>query len=308
MLDKLFRSFYAQNFPNDMEQQIEYFSIFGGLGFPLDVDLDVETLIKTKILDNYDQLYAQVLLLTMGDSHYHKLLSKIAQGDRRVYSAFAKANINEKEGLEALDMFKNNNLLSFEYTQESQKRIKKGQMIKRSLARHRISDKVRFTTPFLRFWFYFVYPFEHDIKHRHYEKFFNRFRERHNSYSSLVYEELSNLLLQKVYPEKIIHSHSYWDSKVEIDILARTEDEKIIVGECKWTNHKVNKKELHKIEDKCALIDLRPNVIALFSKRGFSKELSSLQSKELLLFSAQDYCVLLNNTSAEDIIKGFSLP
>jgi len=40
MLLKQFRSFYARNYPNDMERQIAYFSIFGGLEWQIDTDID----------------------------------------------------------------------------------------------------------------------------------------------------------------------------------------------------------------------------------------------------------------------------
>ena len=46
------------------------------------------------------------------------------------------------------------------------------------------------------------------------------------------------------------------DRKIEIDILIVTKDEKKYVAECKWRNHKVNKKELHKIHEKCEKLDL----------------------------------------------------
>jgi hypothetical protein len=75
------------------------------------------------------------------------------------------------------------------------------------------------------------------------------------------------------------------------------------VGECKWTNHTINKKELHKINDKCQRLGIEPTQIVLFSKRGFSKELRQMQGAKLALYSSEDFMALLKrnsqNTQAE---------
>jgi aspartate/tyrosine/aromatic aminotransferase len=100
-----------------------------------------------------------------------------------------------------------------------------------------------------------------------------------------------------------LSSGSYWDAKIEIDILTITNDEKIYVGECKWTNHKVNKKEFHKLNEKCQKLDILPSQIILFSKRGFSKELMSMQGKELALYSCEEFRALLKESSKERLIE-----
>jgi len=92
-----------------------------------------------------------------------------------------------------------------------------------------------------------------------------------------------------------LSSGSYWDRNVEIDILTITKDEKKYVAECKWRNHKVNKKELHKLYEKCEKLDLEPTQIVLFSKRGFSKELMEHQGFKLALYSSDDFQLLVKN-------------
>jgi hypothetical protein len=82
---------------------------------------------------------------------------------------------------------------------------------------------------------------------------------------------------------------------LEIDILTLTDDGSIYVAECKWTNHKVNKKELNKLEDKCEKLGISPTQIILFSKRGFSKELESMAGKEIALYKAKDFQALLKS-------------
>jgi len=302
-----FRSFYYRNYPDDMEIQINYFSVFGGLGWSIDTTKPMITLIKEHILDNFSTLNEKIDALTGNDSNNKRLLRALAIGDRRIFSAFNKAGLNNGNGGAALHYLQESGLISIEYSREEPaKSLNPKQKLKRSIARHRISHKVLFNQPFIRFWFYFIAPHTKDILQKNYEKLFESFQQKQNSYTSLVFEELSEVLLNyHIRDAQIISSGSYWDANIEIDILTITDDEKIYVGECKWTNHQVNKKELHKLYEKCERLDIEPNQIILFSKRGFSKELENQASKELALYSANDFISLVKNISQEDLIEEF---
>jgi len=302
-----FRSFYYRNYPDDMEIQINYFSVFGGLGWSIDTTKPMITLIKEHILDNFSTLNEKIDALTDNDSNNKRLLRALAIGDRRIFSAFNKAGLNNGNGGAALNYLQESGLISIEYSREEPaKSLNPKQKLKRSIARHRISHKVLFNQPFIRFWFYFIAPHTKDILQKNYEKLFESFQQKQNSYTSLVFEELSEVLLNyHIRDAQIISSGSYWDANIEIDILTITDDEKIYVGECKWTNHQVNKKELHKLYEKCERLDIEPNQIILFSKRGFSKELENQASKELALYSANDFISLVKNISQEDLIEEF---
>ncbi len=61
----------------------------------------------------------------------------------------------------------------------------------------------------------------------------------------------------------------------------------------------MNKKELAKLSEKCKLINLEPDIKALFSKRGFSNELKSMQDASLLLFDASDLELLLSKQAVK---------
>jgi len=302
-----FRSFYYRNYPDDMEIQINYFSVFGGLGWSIDTTKPMITLIKEHILDNFSTLNEKIDALTDNNSNNKRLLRALAIGDRRIFSAFNKAGLNNGNGGAALNYLQESGLISIEYSREEPaKSLNPKQKLKRSIARHRISHKVLFNQPFIRFWFYFIAPHTKDILQKNYEKLFESFQQKQNSYTSLVFEELSEVLLNyHIRDAQIISSGSYWDANIEIDILTITDDEKIYVGECKWTNHQVNKKELHKLYEKCERLDIEPNQIILFSKRGFSKELENQASKELALYSANDFISLVKNISQEDLIEEF---
>ncbi len=302
-----FRSFYFRNYPDDMETQIKYFATFGGLGWDVDTTKPIESLIQELILENFSLLNDKITELTLGEPSYKRLLHALAVGDRRIFSAFNRAGLNNGNGGAALNYLQEKDLISLEYSREEPARSlnPKGKL-KREVARHRISHKVLFSQPFIRFWFYFIAPHTKDILQNNYENLFKDFEIKHNSYTSLVFEELSEVLLNyHIRDAQILSSGSYWDANIEIDILTITDDEKTYIGECKWTNHKVTKKEFHKLIDKCEKLDIEPSQISLFSKRGFSKELSSMQGAELALYSSEDFSALVKNSSKDELIENF---
>ena len=302
-----FRSFYFRNYPDDMELQIEYFSVFGGLGVKVDTSRPIEELIQELILEKFDIYNNKIQNLILSDKKHTRLLRALANGDRRIFSAFNKAHLNNVNGGIALNYLQEKGLIQIEYSREEPARsLNPHGKLKREVARHRISHKVLFSHPFIRFWFYFIVPHVREIKENRYENFFKDFEKKKNSFTSLVFEELSEVLLNyHLRDSQILSSGSYWDAKIEIDILTITDSEKSYVAECKWKNHKITKKELHKLKEKCERLDLKPTQIALFSKRGFSKELQSLEGKDLALYSAKDFQALVKESSKESFIENF---
>jgi len=283
---KQFRYFYFKNYPDDMESLINYFGVFGGTKWDIDTSKPIEIVIEKLILDNFDTLNQTIENLTMSQSNNKRLLKALATGDRRIFSAFNKAGLNNANGGSALNYLQEKGLVTIEYSREHP--------AKKTTPKHRISHKVLFTKPFIRFWFYFIVPHAKNIAEQKYDTFFKDFKNRQNSYTSLIFEELSEILLNyHLRDSQILSSGSYWDADTEIDILTITTDKKIYVGECKWTNHKINKKELTKLLEKCEKLHIKPTQTALFSKRGFSKELKSKEGKDLALYSCADFKKLL---------------
>ncbi len=302
-----FRSFYFKNYPEDMETQISCFAIFGGLNWQVDTSKPITELIQTLILDNFVVINETMRKLTLDNTINQKLLKALATGDRRIFSAFNKAGLNNGNGGAALNYLQEKGLIQLEYSREEhpRERLPKSKL-KREQARHRISHKVLFTYPFVRFWFYFIHPNINAILAGDYTKVLQDLEQKHNSYTSLVYEELSEVLLNyHLRDTHILSSGSYWDAKTEIDILTVTDKGKIYVGECKWTNHKVNKKELHKLGEKCKKLGIEPTQIILFSKRGFSKELQQMQGTDLALYSSDDFISLLKKSDKKRGVEDF---
>ncbi|MBN2817050.1 MAG: DUF234 domain-containing protein [Campylobacterales bacterium] len=302
-----FRSFYFRNYPDDMETLISYFAVFGGLGWSVDTSQPIVTLIRTQIFENFHQLDAKIKELTLNDPNNRRLLKALAIGDRRIFSAFNKAGLNNGNGGAALNFLQEAGLIQMEYSRERHPRDNNPNgKLKRRESRHRISHKVLFTYPFVRFWFYFIVPNIRDIEAKNYDKVLEEFAKKQSAYTSLVFEELSEMLLNyNLRDSQIISSGSYWDANLEIDILTITENGNIYVGECKWTNHQINKKELHKLKEKCEKLDIEPTQIVLFSKRGFSKELKTMEGKELALYSSDSFSALVKNSSKSEFIPNF---
>jgi len=303
MIKQQFRSFYFFHMIHDIEKLIEYFSVFGGLGWDINIDTSLEELIQTQILDNFGTLNNQILDLTTTEPAYTKLLITLARGDRRIFSAFNKSGVSNLYGGLSLKHLQSTGVLEAEYSREEPVTKDKNKL-KREVARHRISHKMRFTSPFLRFWFYFVAPMRSDVEKGNYERVIENFRKHHQAFVGYTFEELSNEMMKSKF-SKLIDSGSYWDRHIEIDLMARTLDDKLIIGECKWKNHKINKKELNRLQEKCEKVDFKPDILMLFAKRGFSKELLSLADKNLRLYSCEDFEDLLKNVSQADLIQGF---
>jgi len=127
------------------------------------------------------------------------------------------------------------------------------------------------------------------------EAFLETFVQHSERLRSLVYEQLSDALLCDYYAKKdpIEASGSFWNIHSEFDILAVTQSQKVILGECKYKVRSISKRELSKLKEKAKASGINVDVYALFSKSGFSKELQSMQSDSLLLFDLNDLEALL---------------
>lgn len=298
LLLDLFRSFYYRNYPEDMERCIELFAIFGGLDVEIDTSKHTHELIIEHILQHYEQIDAYVSTLVCDDTDAKKLLLALSVGDRRIFSLFKRARLNNINGGIALNFLTQKGLIKIEYSREQDKRGIKPKLSKEE-ARHRVSDKFLFVHPFLRFWFYFISPHAKEIKNGNFTKMLDDFNQRKYSYTSLVFEELSRILLSYYLRDEEIESiDSYWDANVEVDIMVKTKRGAFYIAECKWTNHKINKKELNKLQEKCQAMEVQPKQLIFFSKRGYSKELLGMQSKRLVLFSVEDFKKLLKSHPA----------
>lgn len=288
-----FRSFYFQNNPKDIEEAIEYFSVFGGMGWNVDTSIPLIELIETKVLKNYTYIHADITTMTYSDRVNHSLLTAVAIGDRRIFSSFKKAKISRDEGDKAIDALCDAELIEIEPSLELPPKEE-----------DHISDKLNFKAPFMRFWFSFISPFFKNIKAGDYKEVKERFTNREQGFSDLVFQKLSQELLKKSFKDDpIVKIGGYWDKNAEIDVLARTKSGKLIAGVCKYSNAKVKKSELSKLKERCALAELEPDICAIFSKNGFSNELKTLKGEDLKLYTIKNFKTLVEDLGEKDLIR-----
>jgi len=222
-------------------------------------------------------------------------LKAIAKGDGKLLNIFKRARVSESFGKEMITELEKLEIVEIEKSREAPLKTHPKQKIKKHLRSYRIQSKVRFKEPFMRFWFAFVEPYHRELKNGKTEKFWTNYHKHYDISVSLAFEQLSNNLLE-IYQESkdpLLEKGSFWDQHSEFDILATTKSGKTILGECKYKNRKICKNELTKLKEKAAQSNIKVDIYALFSLSGFSNELLQNKEKNLLLFEAKDFILLL---------------
>ncbi len=289
---QLFQDFY-QRFPFlEIDQAIEYFSLYGGRESEISLNLfeDIALSAEVTFVQHYQETQQLIHPSYLHEAPYANLLTAVARGDGRLSNVFKRARIGEGAGGEIISHLRGLGILTLEPSRQAPIKAHPKHLLKRHLRGYRIEAKVRFVRPFERFWFGFVAPYRAELSMRKGLHFTENFAQHKERAYSLVFEQLSMQLLAHHYQTKdpIISQGSFWDHHSEFDILSVTRSGKIILGECKYTSRKVTKKELTKLKDKADHSGIRVDTYALFSKSGFSKELEGISSDSLLLWSLDE--------------------
>ena len=281
-----FRDFYKEHNPKNFEDAIEKFAIFGGVGWGgMDTSKPNLELIESLVLPGFRFIRNDVTEVTTGMPLYHSILTGIAMGDGKTSTTFKRANTSQEVGLNAINELCDTGVI----------RLKKGSKHFTSWAENEsVTNKLFFTSPFLRFWFAFISPIFKGIRDGDYKEIRERFANRESEFIQLPFIELSHELLKLSFKDDpIVEIGTYWDNKTDLDIFAKTASGKIIVGSCKYTNSKVKKSELTKLQESCKASNIQADIIVLISKNGFSNELKSLKGENLKLFSLKNFKALV---------------
>ncbi len=223
---------------------------------------------------------------------YRNILVAIAKGDGKLLNIFNRAKVSEALGKEILFELENLKIVEIEESRETPLKTHPKQKIKKYLRSYRIQPKVRFTQPFMRFWFGFVEPYKKELKEGKTDRFWTNYQQHRDRCVSLTFEQLSNDLIEIIYRQKgdlLLQKGSFWDQRSEFDLLAKTKQGKVILGECKYKGRKVCKNELTKLKEKAIDSNIVVDTYALFSLSGFSNELLQNRNKNILLFEAKDF-------------------
>ncbi|MDP1783976.1 MAG: DUF234 domain-containing protein [Sulfuricurvum sp.] len=287
-----FRSFCFQNNATDFEEAVNYFAVFGGMGWSVDMSRNLDELIEEKILKNYRYIHGDIAKITQSNTTHHSLLSAIAIGDRREYSAFKRADAVREDGKASIKFLIDNGLLIRDVSQDQP--VDENEVV---------SDKFLFTQPFMRFWFSSISPYYKGIKEGDYTEVKERWGHLQYEFTDLIYNQLVMELVKKNFPNDPVEKiGSYWDKNCEIDILARTKSGKVIAGVCKYSKAKANKSELTKLKEKCDQAQIDVNVFVIFSKSGFSSELKKEKGEAVRLLSLKNLTTLMDNLKPKELL------
>jgi hypothetical protein len=274
----------------DIKELIENFAVFGGLDFgSIVLDSDMIINIQNNIIQNYTELKKRFSL----DKDKELILKKLAGGDRKQYSLYRNSkDISQIRGRILHKELYSENIIEKELTREKRLKRGKNRYIKKEYRGYFPEDKLRFVKNFDRFWFTFISPFSDDLDKGREENCINAVKNGFEKYVSLTFEELSNeLIKESIWGLNIVESGGYWDINTEYDLLAKDTSGRYIIGECKWTNQKICKNTLRKLQNKAKNLDFDIINFALFSKNGFSESLK--KEKDVLLFDIKDFKELL---------------
>jgi hypothetical protein len=276
---------------------LEYFAFFGGFESKLNLDFfdDFDEVILHNVVLNYNDTRELISPSYLMESPYREIMIAIAKGDGKLLNIFRRAKVSEVFGKEIIMQLKELEIIDIEKSRETPLKTHPKQKIKKHLRSYRIQSKVRFKEPFFRFWFGFVEPYHRELKLGKTDRFWTNYHKHYDRCVSLAFEQLSNSLLE-IYQNSIdplVEKGGFWDQHSEFDILATTQSGKTILGECKYKSRKICKSELTKLKEKATLSNITVDTYALFSLSGFSNELLQSSDRDLLLFEAKDFTLLL---------------
>lgn len=239
-------------------------------------------LIEKLILPDFKYIRNDVTEVTTGMPLYHSILSAIAMGDGATQSTFRRAGVSKEVGEKAIEELCEIGII----------RVDKAKAIFTSWEDVTpLSNRLYFTSPFLRFWFAFVSPIFKGIRDGDYKEIREEFTNRSHEFYAPIFRELSYELLKLNFQKEdaIVEIGEYWDATNLFDIYAKRASSGTIVGRVKYTNSKMNKSELTRLQESAKESGINADIFVLVSKTGFSKELKALKGANLRLITLKNF-------------------
>lgn len=270
-------------------QLIYFHLVFDALNFEASY-YDIFEAIEKEILDKFEDLSLKFSFDAPFESELKFALCKLAKNDRKKYALnkFLPRPLIIKIYAAAI----NSGVVSIEKTLEKPRVKSKYQKAKKLPERDKAQDKVVFNDNFTRFWFYFIEPNLALLKNGEKGALMEIIRREFDSYASFGFELLCRELLAFRLGAQPARVRSLWAKNIEIDIFLSL-DGRIIVGEAKFKEHKICKNVVNLLLKKCERLGFVPDAVALFSKSGFSNEVSRLKNDRILLFDLENFEELL---------------
>jgi len=270
-------------FPDiSFEDKIGVYSILGGIPYFLeqfDGKKSIKENIRANILSKGSVLHNEVEFLMREEfrepMNYYTILRSVSQGNTKFSEIQNDTGIDKNNLTSYLSVLRNLHLIK-RRTPITKKKSKKG--------RYYLEDN------FFKFWFNFIFPNKSQLETED-EVLLNNIMNSFDEYVSFIFEDICRELTSLKYPK--FEVGRWWYKEDEIDIVALNEN-KILLGECKWSKNKVDFGLLNDLKEKAKKVRWedqdREEKYLLFSRSGFINELKkhSKENEYLQLYSLKD--------------------
>lgn len=161
---------------------------------------------------------------------------------------------------------------------------------------------------FFEFWFRFVYPNLSDLEQGNTSAVAESISSDLDEHTSHTFEDVCRQAVQHPeFPVSVSATGTWWYREEEIDVVAIHEgEERLLVGECKWTSSRVGESLLSDLEEKVSSVrwrgENRQECFILFSKSGFTDGLqeSAQGRNDLLLYDLSKISSLFGLSTMSD--------
>ena len=271
---------------------VKFYSITGGIPKYIEVlnkEENIFEIINNELLNKNKFLYVEPRFILQEEvnevSTYFSILEAIAAGNRKLSTITKRLGMQSNRLTVYLKQLFELDIIEkiVPVTETNPEKSKKGLYF--------IKDN------YFKFWFKFIFPYQSYLEIENKEFVLEKIASEFDLYVSETFEDISKDLLFELELPFIVKKHGkWWDRNAEIDVVAIGEDE-ILFGECKWSNKHIGLNILKKLKEKAKLVNWRKNTrkdfYILFSKSGFSEELTELarKDKNILLIGIDDFFV-----------------
>jgi hypothetical protein len=288
LLIKPLRFIHILDYVGDLENAIEFYSVFGGTpAYVMETDpkRDIFANIAEKILREDSFIYRDVEFVLRQElvepRYYFSILLSIARGNHRMGLIANDTGLSKSIVNKYLSVLSDLQLVYHIVPVTESYRGKKGLWF--------LSDNL------FDFWFRFVNPYIDDIERGrsgfilddHIRPFFNEYISRH--FELIVQEFLEEMNVKSLLHSRFTKIGRWWHKDEEIDVVALNEQKKeILFAECKWQEKIDARKVLHELKEKAKHVDWnskkRKEHYAIFAK-GFRER---IEEENVSLFNLED--------------------
>ncbi len=272
-----------QFFPEkSFDDFLSIYTICGGMpAYLLEIkkETSLDENIKTNIFKKTSFLYNEVEFILKEElrepKNYLSILKAIS------WSKTKFGEISNSTGLEKNILTKYIDVLVKLQLMEKEVPVTEENLQKSKQGIYKISDN------FLRFWFWYVFPYKSDLEIERYDEVSRKIEETFGAIKANTYEKVCRELLSDFRDRTFSFERigRWWNKEEEIDIIGvNKKTQEIIFGECKWSDNLVDKPVFYDLKRKSVEVkwnnEQRKEYFIIFSKSGFTKGMIALAKEE----------------------------